>query len=101
MTAQHDRQMTWLDVLDFRELAKGVTAERTVFVDIGGGIGHQCALLKSKIPDLTGEVVLQDSKPVIERALPTPGVDKMPFDFFEEQPIHGKGSHEPRTEHCP
>lgn len=76
MTALHDKQMTWLDVLDFRELAKGVTAESTVLVDIGGGIGHQCALLKSKIPDLIGRVVLQDSESVIERALPTSGVDK-------------------------
>ena len=93
MTAQHDRQMTWLDVLDFREIAKDTTAERTVFVDIGGGIGHQCVLLKSRIPDLVGNVVLQDSESVIKQAMPALGVDKMPFDLWEKQPIHGRVLH--------
>lgn len=90
MTAQHDRQMTWLNVLHFKELAQGSTAETPVFVDIGGGIGHQCALLKSHVPDLVGRVILQDSATVIEHALPTPGVEKTTFDFWEEQPIKGK-----------
>jgi demethylsterigmatocystin 6-O-methyltransferase len=90
MTAVHDRQMTWLNVLNFKELAQGSTRETPVFVDIGGGIGHQCALLKSKVPDLVGRVILQDSPRVIEHALPTPGVENTAFDFWGEQPIKGK-----------
>src|ERR1700748_2613626 len=56
MTAQHDRQMNWLDVIDFREFTRGSTAETAAFVDVGGGVGHQCALLRSKVPDLVGKV---------------------------------------------
>ena len=89
MTAQHDRKMNWLDVIDFREFAQGSTATATVFVDVGGGVGHQCALLKSRHPDLVGRVVLQDSETVIQHALPTETVEKMAFDFWQEQPIIG------------
>lgn len=89
MTAQHDQHKTWVDVLDIGALFNGTNAEMPVFVDIGGGVGHQCALLRKKMPDLTGRVILQDSENVIKHALPTPGVEKMDFNFWDEQPIKG------------
>ncbi|OJJ44533.1 hypothetical protein ASPZODRAFT_153470 [Penicilliopsis zonata CBS 506.65] len=88
MGAQHDRKMTWLDVIDFRELAHGSTPETPVFVDVGGGIGHQCALLRSRYPDLVGRVILQDSTTVVARALQTTGVEKTAHDFWTPQPVH-------------
>jgi demethylsterigmatocystin 6-O-methyltransferase len=95
MSAQHDRHMTWLDVLDFRaEIAASNDSHSSepsvTFVDVGGGVGHQCGLLKSKVSDLNGRVVLQDSPSVISQALATPGVETMSVDFFQEQPILGK-----------
>lgn len=89
MTAQHDRHKTWVDVIDVGDLFNGTTAETPVFVDIGGGVGHQCALLRKKLPDLTGRVILQDSENVIQHALPTPGFEKMGFNFWDKQPIKG------------
>ena len=90
MQSQHDRQLTWLHVMDFGELVQGSTTETPVFVDVGGGIGHQCALLKDKVPDLVGKVILQDSPSVIQKALPTAGVEKTVYDFWEEQPVKGR-----------
>lgn len=89
MGTLHDGQKTWLDVCDFKRLVNGSTPETPIFVDIGGGLGHQCALLKT-IPDLVGRVVLQDLPQAIEHALPTAGVEKMVFDFWGEQPIKGQ-----------
>ena len=89
MTAVHDGQMNWLDVVDFGKLAKGSTAETPVFVDIGGGIGHQCALLKHKLPDISGRVILQDLQMAIDHAIPTPGVENTNHDFWTEQPVKG------------
>ena len=91
--AQHAREKTWLDVLDFDKLiGKNCTAETPIFVDIGGGKGHQCALLKHKYPGSLGRIILQDSEPVIERALQTAGVERVAADFFEAQPVQGKRS---------
>ena len=100
MAAQHDRQLTWLNVLDFTELVRGSTAETPVFVDVGGGIGHQCALLKDRVPDVVGRIILQDSPTVIQKALPTTGVGKMAYDFWEEQPVRGK-AHDLRNSEIP
>lgn len=35
-----------------------ISPDDIVFVDVGGGIGQQCALLKKKYPKLLGRVVL-------------------------------------------
>ena len=94
MAAQHTRHMTWLTVLNFTDFVRASAPETPVFVDVGGGIGHQCALLKEHVPDLVGKVVLQDSASVIQRALPTPGVEKMAYDFWKAQPIKGKKAHD-------
>jgi demethylsterigmatocystin 6-O-methyltransferase len=90
MTAVHNGQKTWLDVIDFQDLVKGSDPETPIFVDIGGGIGGQCALLKGKLPSLAGRVILQDLPFVIDHALPTEGVEKTGFDFWGEQPIKGE-----------
>jgi demethylsterigmatocystin 6-O-methyltransferase len=89
MTAVHDGQKTWLDAVEFKELVEGGTAETPIFVDVGGGIGSQCALLKTKLPDLPGRVILQDMPQAIDFALPTPGVENTAVDFWGEQPIKG------------
>lgn len=89
-------QTTWLDVLDFEALIKGneagdavIDAETPVFVDVGGGIGSQCAILKGKLPDLPGRVILQDLPLVLEHALSTEGVEITAHNFWCEQPVRG------------
>lgn len=93
MTAMRG-QKTWLDVIDFEALLAGSStdAETPVFVDVGGGIGSQCALFKSRLPNLPGRVVLQDLPVVIEHALVTEGVENTGHDFWLEQPVKSKQS---------
>lgn len=87
-------QKTWLDVFPFeQELFSNLSSPSTpVFVDLGGGIGHQCAALVSKFPQLRGRVILQDIAPVLQNALPTEGVEVMPHDFWTPQPVKGTNS---------
>ena len=89
MTACHDGVKDWLDVVDYQRYTHGSTADTPIFVDIGGGIGRQCALLKYKLPNAPGRVILQDLEVVIPHALPTPGVEKVAHDFWKEQPVKG------------
>lgn len=89
-------QTKWLDVLDFEALVKGdgsddavIDAETPLFVDVGGGIGSQCAIFKERLPNLPGRVILQDLPVVLQHALTTEGVEILAHNFWCEQPIKG------------
>lgn len=92
MALRRTPDVSWLSVYPVVEEARGVTADRAVFVNVGGGIGHQCAEFKRAHPDIPGRVVLQDLQHSIDAALPTPGVENTVHNFFEKQPIEGMSS---------
>lgn len=90
--ALHRKQtvgLSWLSVYPVEAEAAGKLAEQPLYVDIGGGIGHQCKQFKDKFPNLPGRVVLQDLPHSIARAFPTHGVENMAHDFFTPQPVLG------------
>lgn len=92
MSELHDDRNTWLDVFDFAGHVTETSWDSIIFVDIGGGIGQQCALLKNAHPQVLGRVVLQDQPSVIEHAVPIDGVEKQSYDIWTEQPL--KGGHQ-------
>lgn len=83
---------TWLDVVPFRQICTNKNPETPIFVDVGGSMGHQCAALKAKYPDIPGRIIYQDLPPVIEHGLRIPGVESMAYDFYQQQPIKGKSN---------
>lgn len=89
MAARRKGMPTWLSVYPVEQYTEAWKPETPVYVDIGGGIGHQCAEFKAKYPNLPGRVILQDLPYSIENALSTPGVENMVHDFFQPQPIRG------------
>ncbi|KAI0885902.1 S-adenosyl-L-methionine-dependent methyltransferase [Annulohypoxylon maeteangense] len=68
--------------------AKGVS-----FVDIGGGIGHQCKAFKKQVPDLGGTIVLEDLEEVVANAELEDGIEKVGVDFLAGQPVKGAASY--------
>ncbi|KAJ1561231.1 hypothetical protein HK405_004538 [Cladochytrium tenue] len=97
MTSQREGLPGVFDAIDFEveffQVGAG-GADTPLFLDIGGGVGHQALALKTRYPGLVGRVVLQDLPPVIELAkgLEQPGFDGievMPHDIFTEQPVKG------------
>ncbi|KAI0016912.1 S-adenosyl-L-methionine-dependent methyltransferase [Xylariomycetidae sp. FL0641] len=91
MAEQHRDQKTWLDVFDFPSHVEGSHADTLLMVDVGGGLGQQCALLKRKHAGIPGRVVLQDQQAVLQHASPGSGVEIQAYDFWTEQPL--KGAH--------
>ncbi|KAI9882288.1 MAG: hypothetical protein M1823_005966 [Watsoniomyces obsoletus] len=90
MTAQREGQPSFLSVFPAETmLLKGATPETPIFVDVGGGVGHQSVAFREKFPDAPGRVILQDIPPVIEQAVSHPGVEKMGINFWEPEPIKG------------
>lgn len=91
MSLRRQTDMSWLSVYPVREEAMGLKdPDRALYVNIGGGIGHQCAEFREKYPDLVGRIILQDMQAVIAQALPTQGVENMAHNFFEPQPVKGE-----------
>ncbi|KAF4447567.1 O-methyl transferase B [Fusarium austroafricanum] len=82
----------WLSVLPLDDEVKQWQVsdpDRVLFVDIGGGMGHQCIRLRDKYPDVPGRVILQDMPITVER-IPKPmphGIEAMAYNFDEPQPI--------------
>ncbi|KAI1264328.1 S-adenosyl-L-methionine-dependent methyltransferase [Xylariaceae sp. FL1019] len=95
MVGQRDGLPSFLDVLDFEEeFAQGVSDDDTVFVDIGGSMGHQCVALRKKCPKLMGKVVLQDLPETIEKVKREPldgfvDIETRAYDFFTPQLLKG------------
>ena len=88
MTVQRAGAPTWLSVFPFKQVLDGWHS-KPVFVDIGGGFGHQCQLLKTTFPDLSGKIILQDLPQTLEHVSPIEGVEIMAQNFFEPQAVKG------------
>ena len=71
-------------------IGQGINSEAPLLVDVGGGIGHDLLELRTKHPELTGLLVLQDQADVIKQAGdPKNGIEVAVHDFFTPQPIKG------------
>lgn len=76
-------------------LVKGAKSEddAVFIVDIGGSIGHDLAEFGRKHPDTPGRLVLQDLPVVLGQiASLDDKIERMPYDFYTEQPLLGKVS---------
>ncbi|KAF3059332.1 Demethylsterigmatocystin 6-O-methyltransferase [Daldinia childiae] len=80
---------TWLSVYPIETEAAGWPTDQPLYINVGGGVGHQCAQFKEKHPNLGGRVILQDLPHSVAEALPTPGVENMAYNMFEPQPVIG------------
>lgn len=91
MTVQRAGALDWLSVFPIEKEIGAWSAEpeKALFVDIGGGFGHQCIALKAKHANLPGRVILQDIPQTLEHVQPIEGVEVMVQNFYEPQAIKG------------
>lgn len=82
----------WFKVFPFEKELSGFEGQHAL-VDVGGGFGHQSAALLGTYPQLKGKLVLQDLPQTLEHLPPgiviPDGIETVPHDFFQEQPIKG------------
>ena len=90
MTVQRS-PATWLSVFPLaQELSDWRPSPvQAVFVDIGGGFGHQCQALKEANLDLKGRVILQELPQILDHVPPLGNIETQVYNFFEPQPIKG------------
>ena len=91
MTAYAASKTSWTDLFPTRRLLDARRLDVPLFVDVGGGTGQDVERLRRRLVDVEpGSLVLQDLKPVVEKAAAHESVRVMAHDFFQEQPIKGK-----------
>lgn len=86
-------QVDWTEFYPVEERLKVDNPERTALVDVGGGVGHDVAALKSKLPNLQGKFVFEDLPIVVDEAKETPeGIVGVGHNFFGPQPESVRGA---------
>ena len=91
MAVQRHGMPTWLDVYPLKDKVRAfnLTADTPLFVDLGGGLGHQCLALRERFPELGGRVILQEIPATLPHAIAHDKVEHMAQDFFQPQAIKG------------
>lgn len=88
MTVQRAGAVNWLSVFPLKD-ELGDFKGKTVFVDVGGGFGHQTMAVKEALPECAGKLVLQDLPQTLEHVPGIEGIEIMAHNFFEPQVITG------------
>ena len=87
---------SWLDVYPLEYTSQDLLPDQPLFLDVGGGLGHQAMRLAEQFPNLGGRVIVQDIQPSTV-ALKHEKVEFMHYDFFTPQLIKGET---PRKSSC-
>lgn len=84
-------QLQWFDIFpaDERIAQTSVGKDQVLVCDIGGGHGHELVKFQEKFPDAPGRLVLQDLETTFEGLSLPAGIEAIPHDFFQPQPIEG------------
>ncbi|KAK4504757.1 hypothetical protein PRZ48_002719 [Zasmidium cellare] len=99
MSAQRADQKGWIEddtIFPSQDLTLSPTdlaANRVLFIDIGGGVGHQSIALRTHRPNLQGRILLQDLPHTLALADTTRllalDIETMSYDCHTPQPIAG------------
>lgn len=85
-------RVRWLDWFDVKKVLDGVKDQSPAyaFVDVGGGVGHECEALLKKHPDIKGRLILQERAEVLKQITKrNDRIEPAEHDFFKPQPVKG------------
>ncbi|PWY70297.1 o-methyltransferase [Aspergillus sclerotioniger CBS 115572] len=97
MSVYHQGRASWMDQ-GFYPVERLLTPtpitstpdSNILLVDVGGGKGHDLNEFRIKWPAATGRLILQDQPAVLAEATGLhESIERMPHDFFTEQPCKG------------
>jgi len=89
MKAWELNQVSWFDNYPLQQVCRNRKRDQPLFVDDGGGLGHQAIRLAELFSNLQGRIVVQDVQGDLMATLKHEKVEFMQHDFFEPQPIKG------------
>lgn len=101
MPLQRLDQVSWMDqpdlisLKDFEISEDDIQKGRPMFVDVGGGAGHQCIALRARRPELKGRVMFQDIDAMTIPASANPKLEELSIEvqthnFNDPQPTNAR-----------
>ena len=89
MSGFDEGRANWMDFFPVEEkLGQGAHTDGVMFVDVGGGFGHEALALRKRFPALPGRFIDQDLPQTVD-GLHLEGIEAMAHNFLEPQPIKG------------
>ena len=95
MSAYHQGRPSWMDT-NFYPVREQLLAgalngpEDVLLVDVGGNKGHDLEEFRTKVPEASGKLILQDLPGVISQIWQLDErIELMAHDFWTEQPVKG------------
>lgn len=81
----------WLDAFPFEQtIGQNTDKDTVIFVDVGSALGHQSIMLRERLPNLPGRIIIQDTAQVMGMVQPSHDIEPQVYDFFTPQPVKGK-----------
>lgn len=94
MSGYRQGKLSWCDEGFYpvaERIGQRLNSEPPLLVDVGGGLGHDLLELRTKHPELSGRLILQDQADVIKQVgNPEKGIELIVHDFFTPQPVKGR-----------
>ena len=86
-------RLKWIDWFPIEQVALNGYNESIsefMFVDVGGGKGHEGEIVVKRFPDVKGRFIVEDLPFVIDNITDlNPRIERLAYDYREEQPIKG------------
>lgn len=87
LAVQRTGMPIWLDVFLVAQRTANLRPGQPLFVDVGGGFGHQSVAFRERYPTLSGRVVVQEIPPTLAMASKQDKAERTEYDFWTPQTI--------------
>ncbi|KAF9882209.1 hypothetical protein CkaCkLH20_00245 [Colletotrichum karsti] len=85
------KECPWMDIFPHQALVAESEPSLPLFVDVGGGIGHDLMRLYNTYPEAASRLYLADLPEVVASNIVPEAVNKVGYNFFTPQPVkHAK-----------
>ncbi|KAF6784600.1 o-methyltransferase [Colletotrichum sojae] len=81
------KEPSWMSMYPHQKMVAEADPSLPLFVDVGGGIGHDLMRLHDAYPETASRLYLADLPEVIAQNIVPDSIKKVDYDFFTPQPI--------------
>ncbi|KAF4880868.1 O-methyltransferase [Colletotrichum siamense] len=85
------KEQPWMDMYPHKKLVDESDPNLPLFVDVGGGIGHDLMRMYNAYPETASRLYLADLPEVVASNIVPENINKVDYNFFTPQPVkHAK-----------
>lgn len=81
------KEPSWMNIYPHQKMVAEADPNLPLFVDVGGGIGHDLMRLYDAYPETASRLYLADLPEVVASNIVPDSIKKVDYDFFTPQPV--------------